>query len=143
MEQFCKSLNVTPASLMLAVTYYTLSRYTNSRHVYISTISSGRSDLRLSDTTGMFVNTLPLAGHITEQTVEEFIRRTSQDFEQTMRHEQYPFARIAADYDFSANTTFTYQLGVFEEHTIGGQKIAIKSIDVDVPKQKLDVIIIK
>ena len=142
-EQFCKSLNVTPASLMLAVTYYTLSRYTNSRHVYISTISSGRSDLRLSDTTGMFVNTLPLAGHITEQTVEEFIRRTSQDFEQTMRHEQYPFARIAADYDFSANTTFTYQLGVFEEHTIGGETIAIKSIDVDVPKQKLDVIIIK
>ena len=142
-EQFCKSLNVTPASLMLAVTFYTLSRYTNSRHVYISTISNGRSDLRLSDTTGMFVNTLPLAGHITEQTVEDFIRRTSQDFEQTMRHEQYPFARIAADYDFSANTTFTYQLGVFEEHTIGGEKIAIQSMDVDVPKQKLDIILIK
>ena len=142
-EEFCKSLNVTPASLMLAVTFYTLSRYTNSRHVYISTISNGRSDLRLADTTGMFVNTLPLAGHITEQTVEEFIRRTSQDLEQTMRHEQYPFARIAADYDFSANTTYTYQLGVFEEHTVGGKKMAIDAIDVDVPKQKLDVIIIK
>ena len=142
-EQFCKPLNVTPASLMLAVTFYTLSRYTNSRHVYISTISNGRSDLRLSDTTGMFVNTLPLAGHITEQTVEEFVRRTSQDFEQTMRHEQYPFARIAADFDFSPNTTYTYQMGVIEEHTVGGKKMAIQTIDVDVPKQKLDVIIIQ
>ena len=142
-EQFCKQLNVTPASLMLAVTFYTLSRYTNSRHVYISTISSGRSDLRLSDTMGMFVNTLPLAGHITEQTVEEFVRRTSQDFEQTMRHEQYPFARIAADFDFSPNTTYTYQMGVIEEHTVGGKKMTIQTIDVDVPKQKLDVIIIQ
>ena len=142
-EQFCKQLNVTPASLMLAVTFYTLSRYTNSRHVYISTISSGRSDLRLSDTMGMFVNTLPLAGHITEQTVEEFVRRTSQDFEQTMRHEQYPFARIAADFDFSPNTTYTYQMGVIEEHTVDGKKMTIQTIDVDVPKQKLDVIIIQ
>lgn len=142
-EQFCRKLNVTPASLMLAAAYYTLSRYTNSRHVYISTISNGRSDLRLADTTGMFVNTLPLAGHITEQTVEEFICRTSQDFEQTMRHEQYPFARIAADYDFSANTTYTYQLGVFEKHTVGGKNIDVKSIEVDVPKQKLDIIIIE
>ena len=142
-EQFCKQLNVTPASLMLAVTFYTLSRYTNSRHVYISTISSGRSDLRLSDTMGMFVNTLPLAGHITEQTVEEFVRRTSQDFEQTMRHEQYPFARIAADFDFSPNTTYTYQMGVIEEHTVGGKKMTIQTIDVDVPKQKLDIIIIQ
>ena len=142
-EQFCKQLNVTPASLMLAVAYYTLSRYTNNRHVYISTISNGRSDLRLADTTGMFVNTLPLAGHITEQTVEEFIRRTSEDLEQTMRHEKYPFARIAADYDFAANTTYTYQLGIFEEHTIGGEKMTVKSIDVDVPKQKLDIIVIQ
>ena len=142
-EQFCRKLNVTPASLMLAAAYYTLSRYTNNRHVYISTISNGRSDLRLADTTGMFVNTLPLAGHITEQTVEEFICRTSQDFEQTMRHEQYPFARIAADYDFSANTTYTYQLGVFEKHTVGGKNIDVKSIEVDVPKQKLDIIIIE
>ncbi len=142
-KQFCKQLNVTPASLMLAVSFYTLSRYTNNRHVYISTISNGRSNLRLADTTGMFVNTLPLAGHITEQTIEEFIRRTSEDLEQTMRHELYPFARIAADFDFAANTTYTYQLGVFEEHTIGGEKITVKSIDVDVPKQKLDIIIIQ
>lgn len=140
-ERFCKQLNVTPASLMLAVAYYTLSRYTNNRHVYISTISNGRSDLRLSDTTGMFVNTLPLAGHITEQTVEEFVLRTSRNFEQTMRHEQYPFARIAADFDFSANTTFSYQLGVIEDYTIGGRKIEMEPMELDVPKQKLDIII--
>ena len=126
---------------MLAVAYYTLSRYTNSRHVYISTISNGRSDLRLSDTTGMFVNTLPLAGHITEQTVEEFVRRTSQDFEETMRHEQYPFARIAADFDFSASTTYSYQLGVIEEYTIGGRKLELETLELDVTKQKLDIII--
>ena len=142
-EQFCKQLNVTPASLMLAVAFYTLSRYTNNRHVYISTISNGRSDLRLSDTTGMFVNTLPLAGHITEQTVEEFIRRTSEDFEKTMRHEQYPFARIAADFDFSANTTYSYQMGVIEEYTIGGKKLEMAPMDLDVPKQKLDIIIVE
>ena len=140
-EQFCRQLNVTPASFMLAVTFYTLSRYANTRHVYISTISNGRSDLSLADTTGMFVNTLPLAGHITPQTVEEFIRQTSRDFEETMRHEQYPFARIAADYDFSANTTYTYQVGVIEDYTIGGRKVELETLELDVPKQKLDIII--
>ena len=140
-EQFCRQLNVTPASMMLAVAFYALSRYANTRHVYISTISNGRSDLSLADTTGMFVNTLPLAGHITEQTVEEFVRRTSQDFEETMRHEQYPFARIAADYDFSASTTYTYQVGVIEDYTIGGRKVEIETMELDVPKQKLDIVI--
>jgi amino acid adenylation domain-containing protein/thioester reductase-like protein len=140
-ERFCRGLNVTPASFMLAAAFYTLSCYAGTRDVYIATISSGRSDLSLSDTTGMFVNTLPLAGHVTAQTVEEFIRRTSRGFEEAMRHEQYPFARIAADHAFAARTTYSYQLGVLEDYAVGGRKVGMELMEPDVPKQKLDVIV--
>ena len=57
---FCRQQEITPAHLFLAATSYVISRYTNNREVYLSTISSGRSNLKIADTVGMFVNTLAL-----------------------------------------------------------------------------------
>ena len=61
---FCRSQEVTPAHLFLAAASYVVSRYTNNREVFLCTVSSGRSNLKIADTVGMFVNTLPLGcGH--------------------------------------------------------------------------------
>ena len=63
-DAFCRTYAVTPAHLFLAGTFYTLCRYTFSKEAYICTISNGRSDLRLQDSVGMFVKTLPLSASI-------------------------------------------------------------------------------
>ena len=136
-EEFCRQHNITPAHLTLAATFYALSRFTNNEQLCITTISNGRSDLRISNTTGMFVNTLALSATIGEQTVLEFLDETSKQFDETLRHEKYPFAQIAADYDLSAEIMFAYQMGVLNEHKFGGQTIAIENMESDVPKFRI------
>ena len=136
-EEFCRQRNITPAHLTLAATFYALSRFTNSEQLCITTISNGRSDLRISNTTGMFVNTLALSAQIGEQSVMDFLTETSKQFDETLRHEKYPFAQIAADYDLSAEIMFAYQMGVLNEHKFKGQTIAIESMESDVPKFRI------
>ena len=136
-EEFCRQRNITPAHLTLAATFYALSRFTNNEQLCITTISNGRSDLRISNTTGMFVNTLALSAQIGEQSVMEFLDETSKQFDETLQHEKYPFAQIAADYDLSAEIMFAYQMGVLNEHKFGGQTIAIENMESDVPKFRI------
>ena len=136
-ESFCRQHNITPAHLTLAATFYALSRFTNNEQLCITTISNGRSDLRISNTTGMFVNTLALSSTIGEQTVLEFLNETSKQFDETLRHEKYPFAQIAADYDLSAEIMFAYQMGVIDEHKFKGQMLAIDNLESDTPKFRI------
>ena len=136
-EQLAKAQGVTPAALSLAAVFYALARFANSDEVCITTISNGRSNLRISNTMGMFVNTLALTAKVGEQTVEQFIRETADSFEQTLAHEDYPFARIAADYDLTAEIMFAYQMGIFSHYEVHGQAIQTDNMELNVPKFKI------
>ena len=129
-EDFCKQHNLSPAHLTLAAVFYSLARFTNNEQICITTISSGRSDLRIRNTVGMFVNTLALSAQIGEQSVMDFVKETSQHFDETLRHEKYPFAQIAADYDLSAEIMFAYQMGVIDQYAINGQKLEIETLEL-------------
>ena len=136
-ENFCRQHNLTPAHLTLAAVFYTLSRFTNNEQLCITTISNGRSDLRISNTIGMFVNTLALSATIGEQSVMEFLNETSKNFDETLRHENYPFAQIANDYDLSAEIMFAYQVGVVSNYVCKGQTLEVESLELDVPKFRI------
>lgn len=136
-ENFCRQHNISPAHHILAATFYTLSRFTNSEELCITTISNGRSDLRISNTVGMFVNTLALSATIGEQRVMDFILETSKNFEETLQHETYPFARIAADYDLSAEIMFAYQMGVIDNYQYNGETVDVMTYDSDAPKFRI------
>ena len=136
-DAFCRQHNISPAHHILAATFYALSRFTNSEQLCITTLSNGRSDLRISNTVGMFVNTLALSAEIGGQTVLEFLNETSKNFDETLQHESYPFARIAADYDLSAEILFAYQLGIFAEYKYKGQTVDIDTFETDTPKFRI------
>ena len=140
-EQFCHQHNISPAHHLLAATFYTLARFTNNEQLCIATISNGRSDLRISNTVGMFVNTLALSAEIGEQSVMEFLDETSRNFDETLRHETYPFARVAADYDLSAEIMFAYQMGVLDDLQYKGQTVPVKTIESDTPKFRISLFI--
>ena len=137
MEEFCKKHNLSPAHLTLAAVFYSLSRFTNNEQICITTISNGRSDLRICNTTGMFVNTLALSAQIGEQKVMDFLKETSQNFDETLTHEKYPFAQIAEDYDLSAEIMFAYQMGVIDQYLINGQQLDIESLELNTPKFRI------
>ncbi|MBR2146510.1 MAG: amino acid adenylation domain-containing protein, partial [Muribaculaceae bacterium] len=136
---YCREQEVTPAHLFLAATSLVVSRYTNNREVYLCTVSSGRSNLKIADTVGMFVNTLPLGIAIDDVSVGDFLRYTSETFDQTLRHEDYPFARIAADYGFRPAIAYAYQVGVLSQYTVNGEKIEQELLELNVPKFKINI----
>jgi amino acid adenylation domain-containing protein len=136
-DNFCRQHNISPAHHILAATFYALSRFTNNEQLCITTISNGRSDLRISNTVGMFVNTLALSATIGEQSVMEFINETSKNFDETLQHETYPFTRIAADYDLTAEIMFAYQMGVIDDYKYKGETIAVETFESDTPKFRI------
>ena len=133
-DSFCRNNNLTPAHLILSAVFYSLSRFANSEQVCITTVSNGRSNLRIHDTIGMFVNTLALGATIGKQTVKEFLQEVSANFDETLRHENYPFAQIAADYGLTAEIQFVYQLGVINKYIIGGKELVMEGLELKVPK---------
>ncbi|MBR4536380.1 MAG: amino acid adenylation domain-containing protein [Bacteroidales bacterium] len=138
-EAFCRQQEITPAHLFLAATSYVVSRYTNNREVYLNTISSGRSNLKIADTVGMFVNTLALGLSIDDVTVCEYLRQVGETFDETLHHENYPFARIASDFSFHPAIFYAYQVGVLSDYKLGGQAIAQETLELNVPKFKINI----
>ena len=136
-EALAQQAGVTPAGATLAAVFYTLARFANADDLCITTISNGRSNLKMANTVGMMVNTLALSSKIADQTVEAFIRETGEHFEQTLAHENYPFAQIAADYDLTAEIMFAFQLGVLSEYRVQGQVMPTENMELNVPKFKI------
>ncbi|MCR4612366.1 MAG: amino acid adenylation domain-containing protein [Bacteroidaceae bacterium] len=136
-EQFCRQHPVTPAHLTLAATLLVFARFTGTDDLYISTVSSGRSNIRIQNSFGMFVNTLPFAAKVGDGSVMDFIKDVSQRFDEAMRHEQYPYARIAADYGYTPELAFAYQLGMVTRYMQNGHEVSVESLEAGAPKFRL------
>ncbi len=122
-SRFTSESGVTPAHLFLASMLYVVSRFTNSRGAYISTISNGRSDLRLRRCFGMFVKTLPIGAQIDDVTAIEFVKTARELLINSVANEVYPYARVCRKFNYSPNILYAYQLGVDEDLFIGNQLI--------------------
>ncbi len=137
-EQLAKQQGVKPSAVLLSAVFYSLARFSGNDHVCITTISNGRSNLKVANTMGMFVNTLALSSKIDNQSVQEFLHESADTFEQTLAHENYPFARVAADFGLKADIMFAYQIGVLSDYRVGGKKvIADETMELNVPKFKI------
>ena len=140
-DAFCRAQNITPAHLTLAATFYALSHFSNNERLCITTISNGRSNLRIAGTVGMFVNTLALSAQIGDQRVQDFLQEVSDHFDNTLKHENYPFAKVAADYDLSSEIMFAYQLGVINKYECQGTLLEAEGLELNVPKFRVAIYI--
>jgi amino acid adenylation domain-containing protein len=125
---------ITPAHLTLGAIYYVLSRFANNDQLCITTVSSGRSNLQIRNTVGMFVNTLALSAHIGQQKVKEFLQEVSNNFDETLQHENYPFAQISADFGLTAEIQFVYQLGIMSQYVCKGTPLGVENLELNMPK---------
>ena len=136
LDKFSKDNGFTPAQVMLSAIYYTVCRYVNDKNVYLSTISNGRSNLKLSNIFGMFVNTIPLHVKIDSMSVLDFIKLSQKSFNDAIANEAFPFAKINELYHFSPSIVYEYQLGVIDKYDIDGL-VEIKALEQAKAKFKL------
>ena len=137
----CKKIGISPASFYLGAAYLTLSAYNANKKVYICTISNGRGNLKTADSFGMFVNTLALAGDCTIENTEAFLKQCDQDFQATLQHQDYPFAKIAAEFGFQPQVMLAYQVGVLADYRVNGQQVTGENMDAGAPKFPLSIYI--
>lgn len=112
-NEFCRKNGVTPSTLFLSAVLYTVSRFTNEKSVYISTISGGRSNPKIRKTVGMFVRTLPI--HMSfdkKRSVKQLLSDSADVMFSAIDNEQYPFTAIASEYGYSTDIMYECQLGV-------------------------------
>lgn len=142
-DKFCRELQVTPSSYFLAVAFYTVSRFANTGQVYISTIDSGRSSVKMTTCLGMFVHTLPLFMNFEEKlSVGELIRRSNEVMRDSIRNESYPFTEIATKYGYNTDIMYECQLGVTSaEGNLGGIPYENVGMKLEAPKFKTTIAI--
>ncbi|HHU12048.1 MAG TPA: amino acid adenylation domain-containing protein [Clostridiaceae bacterium] len=139
-DVFCRDHGYTPAGLFLAASCYAIGRWTGSADVGISTISSGRSDLSLGDSFGMFVRTLPLVIRMeNEQSVLAYISGAHDVLRQSVSHEAYPYTRIAEEHGFRPSIMYACELGVLADYEIAGEPMRMTSLEPDEPKFKISI----
>lgn len=132
---FAKRIGVTPAAVYLAASYIAFGRFVCEDTVSIVTVSNGRSNMKVKNTMGMFVNTLPLVMTLDHQeNTVDFLHRVSKSFSDTIAHENYPFAQIASKYDFHPCTSYTYQIGVINEYAVKQGAVKAEGLELDIAK---------
>ena len=129
----CLALGISPASYFLSAAFLSVGAFCGNRKVYICTVSNGRSDLRVSDTMGMFVNTLALAGDTGVEQVADYLKATDGLFAETRSHEYYPFAKVSSDYGFQPQVMLAYQVGLLEAYRMGGTEITSEDLATETP----------
>lgn len=132
---------VSLAHFWFAAFSYALSRYADTKDVYTCFVSNGRQNLDITDTVGMFVNTLPCAVHVKDQTIGEYLIEVSKSFAGVIDHEDYPIARIATDYDFKDCATFAYQLGLFNDYRVDNESVEVALLGLNKAKTGLSIFV--
>ncbi|MDR1943323.1 MAG: amino acid adenylation domain-containing protein [Synergistaceae bacterium] len=144
-ESFCRANGASLAGLFLAALSYAISRWTYSPNVYIATISSGRDDTRLGNSFGMFVRTLPLAlsagANADGDSSLAFVRYCQNTLTDAVAHECYPFTLVAQEKGFEPAIMYACQLGLVEEHHIGGTQARVNFLNVGEPMFKISVFV--
>ncbi|MCQ2257274.1 MAG: amino acid adenylation domain-containing protein [Bacteroidaceae bacterium] len=134
-DALCRQQGITPAAFFLAASALTVSRYLCEEDITMITISNGRSNLKIYDTMGMFVNTLPLALHVgTADTIETLLKHVSSVFDAAIDHESYPFARVAKKYDFMPQISYACQMGVIDQLQTKEGMVKMDNLDLDIAK---------
>ena len=120
----------------------TFGRFVCEDTVSIITISNGRGNVKVGNTFGMFVNTLPIVATLDhKEKTADFLRRVSQNFSDTIDHESYPFARIASKYDFHPSISYAYQIGVINDYKTKFGSVSTEELGSDIAKVPISIFI--
>jgi amino acid adenylation domain-containing protein/non-ribosomal peptide synthase protein (TIGR01720 family) len=112
---FAQKIHVSSNAVYLAAFLLVVSAYTAEDVVSIATVSSGRKDLRIANSFGMFVNTLPVITSISAERTVDFVKEIQKVLLGAIEHENCSFSEIASEFDFKPGILFAGQEGLLEQ----------------------------
>lgn len=113
-----EKLKTTENSIFLSALKLLLSKYTYSEDVVLGLAVSGRNKMEHLPVVGMFVNTVPMAEHISAGTkVEEYIKNTQNSIFDSIEHGSYSVQKLVEKLDLKKDSSrnpifdivYTYQ----------------------------------
>lgn len=123
-QDICKKIGVTENCFFITSFMQILHRLTSEDHLMITTLSNGRSSTNISETVGMFVQTLPVVSHFADHTIAEAMVIMQQQLLETINKDQYPFSHLADRHELKPNIMIAYQGGVIDESLYFNEKPA-------------------
>lgn len=132
---YCRRCGVTENAFFLTAITQTLHRFTREKNLAITTVSNGRSLASLANTTGMFVQTLPVVSHDTQQSIEATLQSMHRQMIDTLTHDKYPFTRLSADHDIQATILMAYEGDIMQSGLqVNGQAVELTTLSLNTAK---------
>ncbi|WP_296859584.1 non-ribosomal peptide synthetase [uncultured Methanobrevibacter sp.] len=110
-KKFCKDNLISQNALFMASTILNLNKFTFNSKTLITTISNGRLNPNYERTQGMLVKTLPIItnNENREITIREFIKQVDDTWIDTINNSNYPYTKIAEEYQLRPEFFYAYQ----------------------------------
>ena len=129
-SHFARTRGITENSLFLGAFAYTLAKLNGASESFFCTVNNGRHDLRLADSVGMFVRTLPMYFQIDENSpVTDFLGAAQEALFSTMSHDCMSFSELAAQYGIGMSISFVYQAEMFAGPQMAGGTMNVRMLD--------------
>lgn len=129
-SHFARTRGITENTLFLGAFAYTLAKFNGAAESFFCTVNNGRHDIRLADSIGMFVRTLPLYFQIDEsRAVTDFLNEAQDTLFSTMSHDCMSFSELAAQYGIGMSISFVYQAEMFAGPQMAGDRMNVKMLD--------------
>ncbi|PKM52554.1 MAG: hypothetical protein CVV02_00005, partial [Firmicutes bacterium HGW-Firmicutes-7] len=138
-KDFCRQNGITASNLFMAAFLRVLNTYAREETISIATISNGRGDIRLANSFGMFVKTLPVVSKLEkEKRILEFIKEVQSNAFETIEHESFPLTQMSAQFGFKPNIMYAFQGGTIENNQTE-LAYQVESLSLDAVKMPLSV----
>lgn len=97
-KEYCTSQKVSVYNFLTAIFSIYISRVSNLEDICIGTPILNRTNFKEKNTTGMFINTLPLRVNVnTSMTFQEFVNSVMANSMALLRHQKYSYQNIIED----------------------------------------------
>ena len=137
MKGFCTKGGITTSNYLLAAFLQLLHRLTREKTIQITTINNGRSDMRLLQTTGMYVKTLPVVSRVEKPvaTPLEYAGEVQRQFLIAQDYDFYPFTSLVEKMGVRPEIMYVYEGGIVMD--AGDAKIKTESIILSLDTAKV------
>lgn len=129
-----RRLHVNTSAVYLSSFLLTVAAYTAEEDVGIMTVSSGRSDLRIAKSFGMFVNTVPVTASVRFGKTSDYIREVQETLLGAIEHERCAFSDIAARFSYKPGIMFAGQEGLVENQDLARRGFTVENLETGTAK---------
>ena len=125
----------------LAILNLVLYRFTLNKQIHITVTCNGRTSGKYWNTLGMFVNTIPYCGEISDCTLEEYLGYIESRYDDITAHQDLNYADYVSKTSIHPSINFCFQDYEAEYFKYDDLSIIAKTIDTNTNKFKLNVLV--